>query len=470
MNRLHSLPLLSLLLIGAGCGKPNSPPPQQGLPQVTVSKPLVMPIVEWDEYTGRIEAIDYVEVRARVSGFLESTHFEEGRLVEKGDVLAIINPRPFQTALAQAQARLEEAKANAKESEAMVKQAKADKEEMKAQLTLADQRLDRLKQLSNSIAREELEEAISQQSRAQAAGNAADAKIESAQAAVATSKATISSAEAALHSAEIQLGYTTVRAKVSGRVGDRKVTEGNIISGGDSSSTLITTIVSIDPVYVYFDANEQEYLKYQRLAREGTRKSSRDTKNPILVALVNEQGFPHKGHMDFVDNQLDPNTGTMRGRGILSNDDGDLTPGLFAKVRLPGSGRFEAKLLPDSAIGSDQADRFVYVVKDDGSVERRNVELGTIAHGLRVINKGLDGNESIVIDGLQRIVPDIKVEAKQGKIEAKPSILPDNYEPVPESEWLTPKPDVLPEGIEKNVQRDPEMTPEPTPPVKQKDE
>ena len=441
------------LLAVFGCQQEQQtvePPPPT---KITVSKPVVMPTVVWDEYTGRLEAIDSVEVRARVSGYLESTHFEEGHSVQKGDLLAIIDQRPFEAELNASRARLEEADAKLAEAQALLRQAIAQKANADAQLKLADQRYDRAKRLAanNASSNEEVDARESEQLQATAELEAANAQIEYARASIATARATIETAKADVETAELNLRYTQVRAPVGGRISRRYVTEGNLISGGSSQSTLLTTIVSLNPIHCYFDANEQEFLKYVRLARDGTRGSSRDVKNPVYLALVDEEGFPHTGHMDFVDNRIDPNTGTMRGRAILDNEDGLLTPGLFAKVRLPGSGRFDAVMIPDAAIGSDQSEKFVYVIGEENAVERRKVELGTISHGLRIIRSGLDGTETIVTRGLQRIFPGAEVDPTEEPIEPESSVLPDDYEPVPKEKWLSRQPADVPQDVAPNA-------------------
>ncbi len=442
-----------LLLALSGCEQDSVATGPPGKVEVTAAKPLVMTIVEWDEYTGRLDAIESVEVRARVSGYLQSTYFEEGQMVERGDLLAIIDPRPFEAALNAANAKRQEAEARLAESQSLLRQAEAEKADREAQLTLADRRLDRARRLlpSRAVTEEEFDIRKSEQLQATAALEAANAMIESAKAGIATSQAAITTAEANVESAALDLQYTRVRAPIGGRISRRYVTDGNLISGGTSQSALITTIVSLNPIHCYFDANEQEFLKYSRLAKDGTRGSSRNVKNPVHVALVDEQGFPHTGHMDFVDNRIDPNTGTMRGRAILPNDDGLLTPGLFVRLRLPGSGRKETVLVPDSAIGSDQSDKFVYLIGESNSVVRRAVTLGPISHGLRIIRSGLDGTEMVVTRGLQRIYPGVEVSVTETTIEAEESELPDDYEPVPREQWLSRTPPDAPDGIEETA-------------------
>ncbi len=448
------IPILLLATLGvSGC---QTPPEENGdlpLTKVTVASPVVMPIVEWDEYTGRLEAIDSVEVRARVSGYLSSTHFQEGQLIKHGDLLAIIDPRPFEAELNGAQARLAESKARLAESQSLLKQAEAEKTDSDAQLNLANKRLDRAKRLAptGAVPREEVDIRESEQLQAGAAIEAANAKVESAKAGIATASAAIATAEANVETAKLNLQYTRIRAPVSGRISRRYVTEGNLISGGTNQSTLLTTIVSTNPIHCYFDANEQAFLKYARLAKEGKRESSRDVKNPVRVALVDETGFPHSGHMDFVDNRIDPNTGTIRGRAILANEDGLLTPGLFVKVRLPGSGQYEAVMIPDSAVGSDQSEKFVYTIGDGNKIVRKNIQLGPLSHGLRIIRDGLEGDEKIVTRGLQRVFPEMQVATETVTLEARDDPdLPDNYQPVLKEDWLTRQPAEIPDGIQQN--------------------
>lgn len=447
-----ALSITGLMLSGCRERADQNGPPLSA--RVTVAQPLVMSIVEWDQYTGRLDAIDSVEVRARVSGYLQSTHFNEGQLVEKGDLLAIVDPRPFEVELNAAEARQEESTARLEEAKSLLKQAEAEKADADAQLTLANSRLFRARQLKerNAISDEELDVRESEQLQATAAIEAANAAVESAKAGIATAQAAVDTARANIESAELNLQYTRVRAPITGRISRRYVTEGNLISGGTNQSTLLTSIVSLRPIHVYFDANEQAFLKYVRLSQQGKRGSSRDVKNPVYVALVDETGFPHTGHMDFVDNQLDPNTGTMRGRAILPNDDGVLTPGLFVKLRIPGSGKYDAVLIPDSAVGSDQSEKFVYVLQGENNVERRQIMLGPISHGLRVVREGLDGSEQIVTSGLQRIYPGVMVDPTVETLVAKPDEgLPDDYVPVPKEEWLSRQPESVPEGVEANT-------------------
>ncbi len=445
--------LASVVATLVGCAKKSAPPSDPPPVAVNAAKPLVMPIVEWDEYTGRLDAIDSVEIRSRVSGYLQSTHFDEGQVVDQGDLLAIVDPRPFEAELAAAAARYKEAEARVAESEALLKQATAERADVEAQNVLAQQRLSRAKELSrqNAISQEEVDQRNSELLQSKAATEAANAKIESARAGIATATAAIETSNAGVQAAKLNLEYTQIRAPVGGRISRRYITEGNLIEGGNALSTLLTTIVSLDPIHCYFDADEQAFLKYGRLSREGKRESSRDAKNPVYMQLVDETGFPHVGHMDFVDNQIDPNTGTIRGRAIFPNGDNTLTPGLFAEVRLPGSGRYEAVLIPDAAIGSDQSTKFVFIVNDDNIIDRRAVELGPIVKGLRVIRSGLDGSETIVIGGLQRINVGVTVDPTVETLAAgDENPLPDDYKAVPEEEWLSRRPAEPPAGVSAN--------------------
>ncbi|HWP93409.1 MAG TPA: efflux RND transporter periplasmic adaptor subunit [Thermodesulfobacteriota bacterium] len=372
----HLLPVL-IIFFQVSCGRnegPVAPPP----PKVTVSQPVVREIIEWDEYTGRLEAVESVEVRARVSGYLESIHFQDGQIVKKGDLLFVIDPRPYQAELDQAEAELELAK---------------------ARLKLAQDNVVRAKKLlsARAISEEEADTRIS------------DERV---------ARATVEQAEAAVQAAKLNVEFTQVRAPITGRISRKLVTEGNLINGG-TGGTLLTTIVSLDPIYCYAEADEQSFLKYTRLAQQGKRPSSRQVRNPAYLALADEEGFPHKGYIDFVDNQLDPNTGTIRGRAVFPNPDLTLTPGLFARIRIPGSSKYEAIMIPDEAIGSDQSQRFVMIVNDENTAEYRKVVLGPKVNGLRIIREGLKPEDWVIVKGLQRVRPGVKVDPQREKIPLK---------------------------------------------------
>src|SRR3954470_10053249 len=315
----------------ASCTRQPAPEKPAAAVQVVVTTPIKKSIVEWDEYVGRFDAVDFVEVRARVSGYLQEIHFEEGQIVNEGDLLFVIDPRPFAAELKRAKAQVVEAKANLAQSTAKLAEAKALKSKAEAGLNFQQTRLARSRKVlpTGAITQEDFDQQQSELFQAQAEVEGAVAQIETSKAGIATANASLATAEAAVAIAELNLEYTRVLAPIRGRVSRRGVTEGNLISGGTSQSTLLTTIALLDPIHCYFDADEQAFLKYARLAEEGKRQSSRDVKNPVYVALGDEKdGYKHKGHMDFVDNRLDPNTGTIRGRAIFANPDHTLTPGL----------------------------------------------------------------------------------------------------------------------------------------------
>jgi len=367
-----------MLLAGAlalmSCGNPA--PPAQPPPQVTVATPLVRQITDWDEYTGRVAAVESVEIRAQVSGYLDAVHFKDGALVKKGDLLFVIDPRPFKAALDEARADLSAAR---------------------VRLELATSELIRARKLAT-------EKLIAEESL--------DVKVKAKREA----EASLEAATAAEQAAALNLEFARIRAPISGRIGRALVTAGNLVNGGGQEPTLLTTIVSVDPVYVYFTADERAFLRYMRLAEEGIRPSSRDVPNPVRLQLADEEGFPHQGQMDFVDNQVDPATGTMQGRAVFPNPDGELTPGLFARVQLRGEGPYQALVVPDQAVATDQAQRIVYVVGADDVVSARPVTLGRTLGGLRIIRGGLKADERIVINGIQRVRAGVKVSPEPGQI------------------------------------------------------
>jgi membrane fusion protein, multidrug efflux system len=371
-----SLLLAAQLL--AGCdNKPAANAAAPPAPPVTVARPLQKQITEWDEYTGRFAALESVEVRARVSGYIESIKFNEGQMVKQGDLLFVIDQRPYQLA---------------------VEQAKADVERAKAKLEIASLDVQRATPLARSQAVTEREFDTRKSTERDAAGQ-------------------VASAEAAQKQAELNLEWTEVRAPIGGRISDKRVDAGNLITGGTTGATLLTVIVSIDPIHFVFDGSEADFLRYSRLAAAGGRPSSRDVQNPVSVRLADETEFKHQGRMDFVDNVINPKTGTIRGRAIFDNKDGLLTPGFFGRLRLFG-GQHDALLVPDAAVASDQSSKIVFAVADDGTVGTKLVELGPMVDGLRVIRSGLGATDRIVIDGLQRARPGQKVTAQDGKIEA----------------------------------------------------
>jgi multidrug efflux system membrane fusion protein len=328
-----------------------------------VAKPVVREIVEWDEYTGRLGAVESVDIRARVSGYLESIHFKDGQLVKKGETLFVIDPRPFTATLSAAQ---------------------GDADAQGSRLELAKNDFERAKKLieSKAISQEDFDTRAKEADAASAALAAAKARIER---------------------ARLDVEFTTVKAPMDGRIGRHQVSVGNLISGGTADSTVLTNIVTTDPIYCYFDVDEQAFLKYIRLIKAGQRQSSREYPTPVRIALQDETDFHRQGQMNFVDNQIDPLTGTLRGRAILENKDLALVPGVFVRLRMPASAPFRAVMIPDRAIGADQSDRFVFLVDEKNQVRQRVIALGRIFDGLRIVRSGLDGSETMVVDGIGRV-------------------------------------------------------------------
>lgn len=432
--------LLISQLVGCGGGPPAGPPRQAGPVEVTVAKPLVLATLDWAPYTGRLSPIESVDIRARVSGYLVSHHFEEGQLVEKGQLLFVIDERPYQATVSQARASREEAVAKRQQAIAEIDTAKARKQQAIAAIDLANAQLRRAEPLvpSGAISRDEYDEYINAAKQAEADSLASDAGIQAAQAAASAAEAAIITAEAELTAAELDLSYCRIAAPISGRISRRMVTEGNLISGG-LGATAMTTIVSVDPIHADFDANEQALLKYIRMNQETHRTNSRVVKTPVYMKLMDEEGYPHQGYIDFVDNQVDRTTGSIRGRAIFSNEDRTLIPGVFVKVQIPGNSATERVLIPDSAIATDQASKFVFVVGKDRKIANMPVKTGPLSKGLRVIVEGLEGNEAVVINGLQRCRPGLEAKPTVGEIVAEEGDgLPDTYEPVPPEKWLMP--------------------------------
>ena len=353
-----------------------APPP----PAVVVASPFVMRLTEWDEYTGRFEPTDTVDVRARVDGYLDSIHFRDGAIVRAGDLLFVIDPRPY---------------------EAVLEGARADVVRAQTRLELATADFSRGESLFaiRGISQEEYDR------RAQARKEAEAALIV---------------ARAAERVAALNVEFTRVRAPIGGRIAENFVSVGNVISGGQAGSTLLTRIVAIDPIQFVFDASESDYLRYNRLNASGERRTSRDAPNPVRIRLLDEPSFTHVGKMDFVDNRIDPATGTITGRALVPNPGGFLTPGQLGRLRLLGSGEFEALLVPDSAILSDQSRRFVWALGTDDMPEQRVVEPGNLEQGLRIVRAGLQRDDRIVINGMQRVRPGARVAPTNGRIEPVP--------------------------------------------------
>lgn len=435
------------IVLSAGCGNPASRPATSSDATVTVAKPLVKRIVQWDAYTGRVEAVDLVEVRARVGGYLQSVHFDEGQVVDKGDLLFVIDPRPYEAELNGAKAKLAQSEAKLKQAKAMLVEAEARSLQSDAQLNLADLRFQRTKELRqrNAASEEEFDERQAEFVQAKADIGGVKAGVTLAQSAIAAAESEIELSKSGVETAELNLQYTRVRSPVRGRISRQEITEGNLIAGGTITASLLTTITSMQPIYCVFDATEKDVLKYVRLARSGERESSRVAKNPVYLGLVDEDGYPHEGHMDFVDNRFDTNTASLRARCVFRNEEQLLLPGMFARIRIPGTAAYDAVLVPDSAIGTDQSSQYVFIVVE-GKIERRPIKSGPIVDGLRVIDKGLVGNETLVIQGLLQARPGASVQTVPGTIEAVEDGLPDSYEPVPKEKWISPAPDPLPEA------------------------
>jgi RND family efflux transporter MFP subunit len=365
------------LLIGvisvclAGCNQPSAeqtaPPP----PPVTVAKPVTKEIVEWDEYTGRTDAVQSVNITARVSGYLYNITFKAGEVVNQNDLLFVIDPRPYQAAYDQANGQLRQAEAQQKLNN----------------LNLA--RADELR-AKNVIAKQDYDNAVSQK-------NVSDAQVIAAQAAV--------------ESAQLNLDFTEIKAPVTGRIGREQVTVGNLVQ---ADSTLLSTLVSVNPIYAYFNVDERSVLKYQQLVREGKLPDPTSAAVPVYLQVENEKDFPHQGTIDFINNQFDPSTGTLQVRGIFPNANGFLIPGSFVRVRVAGSPRSQGILVTDRAIGSDQGQKFALIVGENNTVELRPLELGPVVDGLRVIRKGLTGDENVIINGLVNARPGSKVNPKPG--------------------------------------------------------
>jgi RND family efflux transporter MFP subunit len=343
--------------------------PSAAPPPVTVAQPVVKEIQEWDEFIGRFEAVDEVDVRARVAGYLDRVHFADGALVQEGDLLFTIDQRPYRAALRQAEATLASAQ---------------------ARLEFASNDLERAESLRRT-------------------GNIAEQLLDQRRQNYLTARSDLDRADAAVQQARLDLEFTEIRAPVSGRIARRLVSRGNLVNANE---TALTNIVSMDPIHFYFDVDERSYVAYSQMAAAGTRPSSRTTPNEVFVALTGEKDATRRGHMDFVDNRLDAAAGTMRGRALFANNDLFLTPGMFGRISIMGSGKYRGILVPDEALGSDQDRRVVFVVGPDNTVSMKPVRPGPRIDGYRVIRDGLQGSETIVVNGLMRVRPGMKVDPK----------------------------------------------------------
>jgi membrane fusion protein, multidrug efflux system len=400
----------------AGCSRSVAPPSNQEPPTVEVALPVEREVTDYADFTGRTAAVHSVEVRARVDGYLDSVHFEAGSLVKEGDVLFVIDQRPFVRELNRAKAQLEQAKAEYQHALTQIDSAEAAKARSDADLENARLRLDRAGRLlpKGAMSQEEFDERKSELLKAEADVRNAVAGIASATAAVVSAKAAEASAQAEVAIAELNLEYTTVTAPVSGRISRNLVSTGNLIQAGQSGGgTLLTTIVSVDPVYAYFDVDELTVQRVQQMIRKGTAESARDVEIPVWLGLADEKGFPHRGTINFIDNQVRPSTGTLRVRGVFANRDETLLPGYFARIHVPIGNPHKALLIADRALETDQGQKVVFFVGKENKVESRPVRLGALHDGLREIVEGLQPGDRVIVNGLQQVQPGVTVNATQ---------------------------------------------------------
>jgi RND family efflux transporter MFP subunit len=365
-------------------GRPTNPAVAQAAPAapppVTVSAPVQKNVTEWDEYTGQFAAVDYVEIRARVSGYLTEIHFTDGQIVNKGDLLFVIDPRPYEIELQQAQ----------------------------AQHATAEATLD--------LANRELQRAATLREKDFVAQSTYDQRLQTMKSAAAS----VETGKAAIRQAQLDLEFSHIVAPVTGRISQHQVSIGNLVAGGSTGTpTLLTTIVSLDPIYLNFDMSEAQFLSYERAVAGGKLKSNRDKGVPVFARLTDEPNWTREGVLNFVDNQVDRSAGSIRARGIFPNPNFFLTPGQFGRLRIPGSDPYQAILVPDSSVVTDQSSKLLMTVADDGTVVPKPVRLGPMIDGLRVIRSGLDAKDRVVIDGLVRARPGAKVTPQPGEI--KPS-------------------------------------------------
>jgi len=362
-----------LVLAGCAAKTAGGPPPPA---PVTVSAPLQRQVVDWDEFVGRFEAIQTVEVRPRVNGYVQKIAFKDGDIVKKGQLLYVIDPRPYEAALAEAKAALRSAEATETNAQVELQRTKA----------LLDQGF--------------------------ASKSAYDARLAQAR----TADAAVGQAKAQVDARALDVSFTRVTSPIAGRVSDHRADIGNLVSATGTEPTLLTTVVSLDPIHFAFTGSEAVYLKYQRANQEGTRTSSRYASNPVDIQLQDETGYNWHGRMDFVDNAVDTGSGTIRGRAVVNNPGNFLTPGMYGRMRLLGSGAYTALLVPDAAVSADQADKVVMVVGPGDTVAPHKVQLGPIVDGLRVIRTGLTPSDRVIIEGQQRVRPGMKVAPKPGQI------------------------------------------------------
>lgn len=369
--RLSLLGSIAAMVLSA-CGNPEAANQAEAppAPEVSVAQVISERITEWDEFTGRLQAPQTVNLVPRVSGYIEKVHFTEGALVNKGDLLVQIDPQPFAAEVTRLKAELQSAQSASDLAESEYQRAEKLSVARAISAELLDTRLARKQQTAASVA----------------------------------------SVKAALHRAELDLSYTRITAPISGRVSYAQITAGNYVNAGQSQ---LTSLVSTDKMYAYFDVDEQSYLKYLRLSEDGKRADTRDaTANPVYMALADDSDYQHMGNIDFVDNSVNQQTGTIRIRATFANSDNSLLPGLFARIKLVGSDSYQGILIDDKAIGTDLNNKFVLVVNAENQLEYRAVKLGEKVNGLRIVREGLSANDKIVVNGLQRVMPNIQIEPK----------------------------------------------------------
>lgn len=382
MKKIMLIAVAALPFLFSGCDDDDKK--GQEAPPAKVSGPIKQKLTEWDEYTGRFRAFERVEIRARVSGYLDEIRFKDGQLVKKGDTLFVIDQRPFQIALERAEAQFE----------------------------LSTKEYDRYRQLRKTSA---------------ASQQALDERYQQ-----------LRDAKASLDHAKLEMEFTEIKSPIDGRVSRHLVDIGNLVSGGDTGAMMLTTVVAEKPVQFYFEVSEQEILKYTRLDREGKRESSRTLHRPVFVKLQDEKDFVHEGRMDFVDNEVDRETGTLLGRAIFDNEYGSLIPGLFGRLRIAGSGEYEAMLLPDNIIGTNQSQKFVYVVNAENTVEQRPVVLGPLYdNDMRIIRDGVKDGDKIIMEGIMKIRPGMKVKPEAWKPPAPKPVVMESESPAKPASWNT---------------------------------
>jgi multidrug efflux system membrane fusion protein len=366
---------LSVAAMLAGCGQSQQQESAAAPPAVTVANPVQRTVVDQDEYVGRFAALDSVEIRSRLSGYLSGIHFKDGQMVKKGDLLFTIDRRPFQIALEQMKANLAQARANLAFTEADLQRG----QQLLGNKTITEQVFDQRTQAKR------------------------------------VAEAAVAAQEAMVHSAELDLEqYSELHSPIDGRIGDRRVAVGNLVTGGTGgATTLLATIVSVDPIRFEFSFDEASYLRYVRFATSSQDVASLHGNVAVTLKLIDEKDFPHQGKIDFVDNVIDRSSGTIRGRAVFDNGDGIFTPGMFGRVRVPGSPPYAALLIPDAAIGTEQARKFVLVVDDGGVARQKYITVGQIDDGLRVVKDGLTATDRVIVNGLMRARPGQKVSPQQ---------------------------------------------------------